>query len=1628
MKFLSFRDSWKLESFRHSLVYLESPRQEMVKSFKVSDAPCGLTVDVTVSAVDSPTSFYCQQLAAADKLASFGNALYEYCESSGELLAQPCAGQPCCAFFPDDESWYRGEILSVGPDGVKVLYVDYGNSAVVEADCLVELPEKFAQLPVQAWKCQLAGISPADGRTWSKEACDDFGAVLGDELSLEVVELRSADGTLPVNLYSYKTEMDIAEDLLIKKFAIEKADTGLRAAPGVEAGNELGVVITSTESPQCFYFQMLDTSKLNAMTTELNERYGALEANELSIKQPAVGSWCCVLYSEDDSWYRAEIVEVGASSVFAYFVDYGNTEEVSFAKTLLPEFGSDQLPAQAFQGGLGGFPNDTNWPEAVCTAFDHWATAASEQGVRIAVENVEDGFATVRFLDNQQAADVAKIVGGSAQSTSVALKECSIESNKWYDVMVSHVENANQLYCQLCAHGPDLQQVMSRLASSNPGSLREPHPGQPCVAPSSADGRLYRAQVEQVLSPTACRVRFVDFGNVEDMEMGKLRTMNGDIGRLPMQAIACSLQIPARLAEEKTAQVRALTDRKQFVAQFNIVEDVRAVRLMDTSGSSDVNIIQVLKSQHSAGSKPQPSASSQAPSLSAIKYPNFSVGSVHDMCCVSCSSPSDMWLSLSSRTEALDALMDQLAAKDGELKPLSRSGAVAGGACCARFSEDDGLYRAVITAPPSGREVGVCFVDYGNSENRGPSAVFELPAEFLSEPAFAFHCLLSGAAPTSGSWSQEAIDRINALVNSSLSVKILGGACGVGKQLEVAMLADGDNVATTLCREGLATSTQGDCSAPKAASSAPAPDTVSPPLPDIQTGRKYTVQVTDATSPGSFYVQFVDAQESLDTLMEALSSYEPTDSSVQWKSGMYCIAEFSGDGELYRAKVQATSGHMAHVVFVDFGNSEERQLEELLPMAKDFAQLPICAVHCSLADVFPVDGQKWSEKSCEAFSSFMYEQKVLAEFLSVNDGEWTVQISSPSGQLLSERLVREGIAKGSSKAQASTAQVVLKQGRLTGAVTVHVSHIESPECFYCQPSEQLSNLDNLAEALSSHCQSSPALSSSDVRGGVPCCAPFEGDWCRAVVTNASTSGAATVQFVDYGNSDTVALSDLRPLTEQLAKVPTLAVRCHLAQEAQWSDGACQAFSDQFYDVDASVKVVDQSSTSTAVSFTGESQALLQTFAPSSQQPASSPTSIGHLDWAQGTQTRLYVTHAVSPSEFWCQPVDQADVLETLGTEMSSHYDSSDMPGLTSVSVGQLCAVFSGVYEAWYRGEVIACVDNMATIHLVDYGSSENQEVENLCALEQRFASHCPALAVKCSLANAKAPSGGWTSKACAAFEERASAGELRAMIVSGDAASGVVLRLRDGQGEISAGVSSDQTQSPQQPAARPSSAPVKIPSLNVPKNPVSLYVVSATSPDEFWCQPVSSEARLSQLMEEMSTFYSAQASGSARVMLSAGTVCAAQYSEDEQWYRAVLENDAEGTLQARFVDYGNTEAVEEEFVRPLEEKFATKLPAQGIRCALDGVAAPSGGWTEDAIDFFYKLVVEQQFEVRTTGTRSDDTSVVEITGPTDIAKAMRDAGHVLASSVAGSSSSEQTPTTAAQLPSSPARRCFYRLL
>ena len=87
--------------------------------------------------------------------------------------------------------------------------------------------------------------------------------------------------------------------------------------------------------------------------------------------------------------------------------------------------------------------------------------------------------------------------------------------------------------------------------------------------------------------------------------------------------------------------------------------------------------------------------------------------------------------------------------------------------------------------------------------------------------------------------------------------------------------------------------------------------------------------------------------------------------------------------------------------------------------------------------------------------------------------------------------------------------------------------------------------------------------------------------------------------------------------------------------------------------------------------------------------------------------------------------------------------------------------------------------------------------------------------------------------------------------------------------------------------------------------------------------------------------------------------CIAQYSGDDQWYRAVVQTAQASTATVHFVDYGNVETVSYGKIKEIQPEFV-KLPAQGVHCKL--FCPHKSDYTKEESDRFSNALADKLLE------------------------------------------------------------------
>ncbi|XP_063186684.1 tudor domain-containing protein 6 [Chroicocephalus ridibundus] len=150
---------------------------------------------------------------------------------------------------------------------------------------------------------------------------------------------------------------------------------------------------------------------------------------------------------------------------------------------------------------------------------------------------------------------------------------------------------------------------------------------------------------------------------------------------------------------------------------------------------------------------------------------------------------------------------------------------------------------------------------------------------------------------------------------------------------------------------------------------------------------------------------------------------------------------------------------------------------------------------------------------------------------------------------------------------------------------------------------------------------------------------------------------------------------------------------------------------------------------------------------------------------------------------------------------------------------------------------------------------------------------------------------------------------------------------------------------------------------------VNVIVSYVENPNYFWCQLSRNCHDLKVLMAEIQEY----CKNSSHPHTWPNSVCLAQYSEDEKWYRALIISEVTSAekVEVIYVDYGNRELVSLTNLRSTNERFL-RLEAQAFRCSLYNLIQPNGhdpfAWDEEAIQAFQEFVdtSSSHFELKCT--------------------------------------------------------------
>uniref|UniRef100_A0A8D0GS14 Tudor domain-containing protein 7 n=1 Tax=Sphenodon punctatus TaxID=8508 RepID=A0A8D0GS14_SPHPU len=263
----------------------------------------------------------------------------------------------------EEDAWLRGQIVSVEDNRIKVCYVDYGFSEIIENNKVHKLGKQFYMLPFQASKCKLAGLEvfcddPVLVKVVETRTCGKiFAAEILEKSDIPLIVLYDTSGEDDININAacLKTLCDKSLELHLQVDALYS-----------------NVRVNSICSDGTLYCQVPSKglAKLCNLLKKLEDYFSNKQMADYSVSLPFCGK--AFLFHCKGKWARVEITSVHSSRTLdVQFMDTGTVAsvKVSELRDIPSQFLRETItiPPQATRCCLADLPlNIGMWtPDAV---------------------------------------------------------------------------------------------------------------------------------------------------------------------------------------------------------------------------------------------------------------------------------------------------------------------------------------------------------------------------------------------------------------------------------------------------------------------------------------------------------------------------------------------------------------------------------------------------------------------------------------------------------------------------------------------------------------------------------------------------------------------------------------------------------------------------------------------------------------------------------------------------------------------------------------------------------------------------------------------------------------------------------------------------------------------------------------------------------------------------------------------------------------------------------------------------------------------------------------------------------------------------------------------------------------
>ncbi|XP_063077520.1 tudor domain-containing protein 1 [Engraulis encrasicolus] len=958
----------------------------------------------------------------------------------------------------------------------------------------------------------------------------------------------------------------------------------------IPQGAEIQAVGVDIQSPSRFFMSIHSSAveeSLRKISMGLQQACGAAATGPYT---PEAGEVCAVKFSQDQQWYRglAQTVSGEQQAARVLYIDFGNEEDVPFDRIKPFPDSVDRSAPNALQCRVAGVaPVTGGWKEE-CSLFLKQLLYGKSVAVQVQAVTVDSGRSLYAVDMNLAPTGIEMALGAFLVEHGHAVKDVTPtptptteqDIGKTYSMLNDSVEKVLcqsqdattsmaapqhpaqllqevgeaftgvascmlspiEVVCQVAENCQTVQELQVKLneycSATKPTDCFKPAPGTICCALYSEDNQWYRAKVVKVSSEGRASVRFIDYGNVEEVDLGRLMPIAPELLALPAQGIPCTLA-GIRAPEGGWSEQVALMSKSLLFGRYLAVTvlgrgaDGVLVAVTDAqTNDPQSNVANTLVSMGLAVAEPVAESKTQAPaeaapaqpqaqppppaqpqtaqpSTAAAPPPPASSTPAPPKLEWTCAElpqdgqPTPMVISIIENPgefychRYLQQDMQALMELSAELVKHCQGGAspvspVVGEPCCALFT-DGSWYRALVQGVGADGKVQVYFVDYGNSSSVDASQLRSIEQRLLTLPFLAIRCWLAGAAPVGGQWSASATKRMKELGECRFLTGRVVSVTGRGYGVE--LQSDDHNIATTLINDQLALE--------------PSP------------ANKPTIQQQPAAVPNQnqapVQVAVPTPNRSQDTT--------PLPAASTNQSQPAAPRPAVGSNKTLAANLTNTGSTTLIPPPVARPIATEANQSQGPATATSQPQSTVTNKNTA-ADARPPATTNHRAAPVMAMSPSTASQPSAAGFPL----DW------------------------------KTEELPLQQ-----PFVPQVAAATSPALFYLLSSSEVNGgkIQQLLIEVDKYCRQA-APSQTSPTPGAACCAQFSGDkkWYRAVVLDVSGPRVSVI-YADFGNAEVVPLSHVLPIPPELLQLPFRTVRCALTGKEQfpsvWPDSALEVF-------------------------------------------------------------------------------------------------------------------------------------------------------------------------------------------------------------------------------------------------------------------------------------------------------------------------------------------------------------------------------------------------------------------------------------------------------------------------------------